>query len=130
MRNRRTNFSLCLRRWWLLRCSELNKVTMRHFNSLGCPQLTHKVAGSADGLCLAEWAHWLVLKPRKQALGVEDVATCGDAARAVELVSANRAAGAHMWQVERACGWLAGLSAEITHGTKEIIIGSVASRVA
>ena len=96
MRNRRTNFSLCLRRRRILRCSELHKVTMRHVNSLGCPQLAHEVAGSAGGPCLAEWAHRLVFKPRKQALGVEDVTACGDAARAVELVSANRAARAHV----------------------------------
>ena len=102
MRNRRTNFSLCLRRRRLLRCSELHKVTMRHVNSLGCPQLAHEVAGSAGGPCLAEWAHRLVFKPRKQALSVEDVTTCGDAARAFELVSANRAARAHVGPSERA----------------------------
>ena len=44
---------------------------------------------------LAERAHGLVLEPREQALGVKEVATCRDAAGAVELVSANRAARAH-----------------------------------
>ena len=69
--------------------------TMRHLNPLWCPQLTHKVCASAGRLGLAERAHWLVLEPREQALGVKEVATGRDAARAVELVSANRAARAH-----------------------------------
>ena len=91
----------CLRlgRWRLLRGSGLQRATMsatmRHLNPLGCPQLTHKVGAAASRLGLAERAHGLVLEPREQALGVKEVATCRDAAGAVELVSANRAARAH-----------------------------------
>ena len=69
--------------------------TMRHLNPLWCPQLTHKVCAPAGRLGLAERANGLVLEPREQALGVKEVATGRDAARAVELVSANRAARAH-----------------------------------
>ena len=91
----------CLRLggWRLLRGIWLQKATMsatmRHLNPLWCPQLTHKVCAPAGRLGLAERAHWLVLEPREQALGVKEVATGRDAARAVELVSANRAARAH-----------------------------------
>ena len=87
----------CLRlgRWRLLRGIWLQKATMRHLNPLGCPQLTHKVCAPAGRLGLAERAHGLMLEPREQALGVKEVATGRDAARAVELVSANRAARAH-----------------------------------
>ena len=91
----------CLRLggWRLLRGIWLQKATMsatmRHLNPLGCPQLTHKVCAPASRLGLAERAHGLMLEPREQALGVKEVATGRDAARAVELVSANRAARAH-----------------------------------
>ena len=91
----------CLRLggWRLLRGIWLQKATMsatmRHLNPLWCPQLTHKVCAPAGRLGLAERANGLVLEPREQALGVKEVATRRDAARAVELVSANRAAGAH-----------------------------------
>ena len=80
----------CLRLggWRLLRGIWLQKATMsatmRHLNPLWCPQLTHKVCAPAGRLGLAERAHWLVLEPREQALGVKEVATCRDAARAVE----------------------------------------------
>ena len=91
----------CLRLggWRLLRGIWLQKATMsatmRHLNPLWCPQLTHKVCAPAGRLGLAERAHGLVLEPREQALGVKEVATGRDAARPVELVSANRAARAH-----------------------------------